>query len=282
MNLTEAETQGDRYRLPCRQSSINAPALRLCRQLHHETCLMPLQINVVDCPEIMRSNTTDTQRLIEELRPFQRRAIRRLRLRLLASVTEVWSLRVILRLIADSSTSSCAIEAAEAPGDFDCCSDSDLRELSIFVTTRDLVLAHADSLGGLRHFISTTPDPGPSPEAANGPITIEFLAPCPPSACTASWATAGLAHLRNLRTLRIVIETSTSVSNQLSSEERRDFAEFIAAILYWVDIDVQWKVQGQSIMLLDDTDEWDVLLQGGDELFSQPGAGIGVIEAGGL
>lgn len=240
----------------------NVQAMLLCRQLHYETRLLPFQVNLVRAPAVMGSNTTATKDFLERLKPFQRSAIRKLELHLLASVTEAWSLRSILRSIADVSDSvehrrflpeRCTknfdnslterqqegiLVGASVHG------NSDLRELTISMTTRDLLLAQGESLAGLLHILTV-------------PSTTPF-------ACAASWVTEGLSYLRSLRRLSIVIEASVSVASQVTAEERDQFSGFVQSVLPSTHIAVQWKVQQDMILSSDESDEWVSLPGSGD------------------
>ena len=227
--------------------------------------MMPLQVNWVQCPAVMGSNTASTKQFLQGLKPFQRRAIRKMEIRLLASVTEAWSLKSILRMIADVSEvdqrgdmvrSSCSGEVETSSsskhmgrdtgkGELCLADGSDLQELVISTTMRNLMLAQADSLVGLMHILSV-------------PAEV-FAGPYIPFACTAAWVTEGLVHLKRLRKLTIVLEISGSVASQLSIEDEVQFPRFVRSTLQWVEVDVQWLIQ-KDIVLAPDDDEWVNLL----------------------
>ncbi|KIW72252.1 hypothetical protein PV04_00459 [Phialophora macrospora] len=202
----------------------------------------------------MGSSTSATKQFLDRLGPYQRRAIRKLELHLLASVTEAWSLRSILRSIADVSDSTNLPEFVpdSCAGEFDVTytgarldgttvfGENSLRELTIFITTRDLLLAEADSLVGLLHILTVPPAAD-----ADGK-------PCTPFACTASWVTEGLAYLRSLRRLSIVIEASVSVASQLDIDDKTGFCDFVKSVLPAADVDIQWITQEDMIHPPDD------------------------------
>ncbi|OCT46860.1 hypothetical protein CLCR_02120 [Cladophialophora carrionii] len=206
----------------------------------------------------MGSSTSTTKQFLEGLAPFQRRAVRKLELHLLASVTEAWSLRSILRLIADvsDSTDPQTFVPDSRDGAFDTgysgsqpgekayatsiSGGSDLRELNIFITTRDLLLAQADSLVGLLHILTV-------PLAAQA-----YAKPRTPFACTASWVTEGLAYLGSLRRLSIVIEASVSVARQLTSDDKIGFSNFVRSVLPRAIVEVKWITQKNMILSPDD------------------------------
>ncbi len=256
----------------------NVQAMQICRQLHHETRLLPFQVNLVSAPAGMGSNTTATKEFLDRLKPFQRCAIRKLELHLLASVTEAWSLRSILRSIADDAdpvehrrfiSSRCVgrmdnthteKQQDTVPMGADAHGSSDLRELTIFITTRDLLLAHAESSIGMQHMLTV-----PSDLSAR-PIT--------PFACTASWVTEGLVYLASLRRLTIVIEASAYVASQVTAQEKEDFSKFVELALPSTDVAVQWKVQQNMILSSDESDEWASLLWFGDTIESHNPQGV--------
>ncbi|EXJ65154.1 hypothetical protein A1O7_01494 [Cladophialophora yegresii CBS 114405] len=224
----------------------------------------------------MGSSTSTTKQFLEGLEPFQRRAVRKLELHLLASVTEAWSLRSILRSIAGVSDSTDHQKSVPDSwhGEFDIsCSrsqseekaygtsisgGSDLRELIIFISTRDLLLAQADSLVGLLHILTVPP-------AAHA-----YAKPCTPFACTASWVTEGLVYLRSLRRLRIVIEASVSVASQLTTHNKTGFSNFVKSVLPRAVVEVEWITQKNMILSPDD-DEWVSFLGGSDLMASDAG-----------
>ncbi|ETI29117.1 hypothetical protein G647_01570 [Cladophialophora carrionii CBS 160.54] len=223
----------------------------------------------------MGSSTSTTKQFLEGLAPFQRRAVRKLELHLLASVTEAWSLRSILRLIADVSDST--DQQTFVPDSWDGAFDkgysvsqkaygtsvsggSDLRELNIFITTRDLLLAQADSLVGLLHILTVPP-------AAQA-----YAKPRTPFACTASWVSEGLAYLGSLRRLSIVIEASVSVANQLTGDDKIGFSNFVRSVLPRAIVEVKWITQKNMILSPDD-DEWVSFLWDDDLMASDAGQG---------
>lgn len=206
---------------------------------------MPLQVNSVNAPAVMGSNTTATKHFLERLKPIQRHAIRKMELHLLASVTEAWTLQSILHLIANTARSENGREVfPNEVGDSEVQhSRSDLRELAIFVTTRDLLLALADSLTGLLHVLTAPP----ACKASSRPPT--------PFGCTASWVSE-IAHLTSLRRLDLVIEASADVASQIPIEERTGFANFVEGILPGTNVDIRWKVQQNMILPPDDSESW--------------------------
>ncbi|KIW30291.1 uncharacterized protein PV07_06047 [Cladophialophora immunda] len=259
---------GDQYKVSSGKSSTHAAnnnimqPLLLCRQLYWETRLMPLQVNCVKCPATMGSNTSATKRFLDALKPFQRRAIRELELHLLASVTEAWSLRSILRSIAGATETGvdCGLEQSGGGADIEigggeegkvgqtlgkdldnATSDSRLTELTVHITTRDLLLAQADSMVGLLHILSVAP----------------FSQDCPATAfaCAATWVTEGLAFLQSLRKLTIVIESSVSVATQITEIERNGFEQALRSSLSSVNVTVEWRVHRDMILGMDDS-EW--------------------------
>jgi hypothetical protein len=231
-----------------RSASDNVEALLLCRQIHHEARLLPLQINVIECPAIMGSNTALTKSFLDSLKPFQRGAIRKMKLHLLASVPEAWSLRSILRSVADISNSnekqgiaqdhclsgygtSYTRTRYDKPARTSGHGKSDLRELTIFITTRDLLLATTDSLIGLLHVLAVPP-------ASNS-----WQQHTASVAHTASWISEGLIYLSSLRRLNITIEASTSVASDLISGEHMYFSDLVNSVLPLVAVDIRWKVR---------------------------------------
>ncbi|OAL31601.1 hypothetical protein AYO20_08144 [Fonsecaea nubica] len=232
-------------------------SLLVCRQLYQETRLIPFQVNCVKCPAVMGSNTLATKRLIDALQPFQRRAIRRLELHLLASVTEAWSLRSILRSIAgvtETETNCTLRQSGGGTGDeisFDGNaetdkrpekdSDTSLRELSVHMTTRDLLLAQADSMVGLLHMLMVAPFSQERPSTA--------------FAWTAAWVTEGLAFLESLRKLTIVVESSLLVAKQLAANERWQFEQTLKSSLPTVEVKVEWRLH-RDINLEKDDGDW--------------------------
>lgn len=250
----------------CQQSLIatNVQALVLCRQLHGETRLMPFQLNEVCCPVTFGSNTSATRHFIDALRPFQRRAIKELEIHLLASVTEAWAFTSILRSIAglpqtDSQRSETenddrdevgfertgadrSLISIHDPGKLNT-PTADLKSLTIHITTRDLMLPQADSLPGLLHILNITP-------------AWDLAACSSPAYGTASWATEGLVHLMALGRLKIILETSVFAAKQVSIPNRNTFAQALKKYLPWVpEIQVQWRVQKDVILRIDDS-EW--------------------------
>jgi len=238
---------------------------------------MPLQVNLVNLPAVMGSNTIATKQFLEELRPFQRSAIRKMELHLLASVTEAWSLRSMIRSIADVSDSvenrdflpdHCAGEfdtgcTGRDPESSNSHGSSDLRELAIFITTRDLLLAQADSLVGLLHVLTVPP----AFEASARPST--------PFACTASWVTQGLGYLKSLRKLNIVIEASALIASQIPIDDRAQFAGFVQAVLPSTKVDIKWITRKDMILAPDDLESssWVDLLWLSDTMASNVGQG---------
>jgi hypothetical protein len=216
--------------------------LLICRQVHAEMHLLPFQINKVKCPSTFGSNITATKQFLSSLRKVQRNAIRRLDLDLLASVTEIWAAKSLLRLLAGvDETDACQNNSpqnveAHRSRDATSASRSDLRSLTIRVGTRDLYLQQADSLAGLMHFLACGP-------------------PYPVSFASTTWATEGLVHIRALRRLTIVVEASDDVAHQVSSAERDQFRRTLAGQLPGdVTVNVDWRIK-IPIWIIDDN-EW--------------------------
>ncbi|KAJ9605107.1 hypothetical protein H2200_010497 [Cladophialophora chaetospira] len=241
--------------------SDSVKAMLLCRRLYQETRLMPLQVNPVQPLPVMGSNTTATKRFLDKCKAGQRRAIRKMELHLLASVTEAWSLQSILRSVADVHDPAEELEdvprgAGNSEFDTSCTEinvrqsdlhgSSNLRQLAITVTTRDLLLAQADSLVGLLHVLTVPP----ACEASTRPST--------PFACTASWVSE-IAHFKSLRRLTLVIEASAVVANQVPIDDRKRFADFVQVVVPTTKVDIQWKVQENMILAPDDSESWDFL-----------------------
>ena len=183
----------------------------------------------------MGSNLIATEQFLKALQPFQRNAIRSMKLQLLGSVTETWSLRSVLRALAHISNS---------PG------RSDLRELTVVITSRDLLLAGADSRVGLLHVLAVPLASGACSRSSNS------------SGHIASWITEGLALLRALRRLKIVIEISASVGSQLDADIKDSFTDFVRSVVSWIEVDIQWTVR-DSIISIDD-DSWADFVGHGD------------------
>ena len=234
---------------------------------------MPLQVNLVQAPAVMGSNTTATKQFLDVLKPLQRRSIKHMELHLLASVTEAWSLQSILRSVTDVHGSAEQLEfvprgAESSKFDNNCTAvnvrqsdlhgSSDLRELAIFITTRDLMLNQADSLVGLLHVLTVPPDF----EASARPST--------PFAVTANWVSE-IAHLRALRRLNLVIEASSLVASQIPIDDRDQFAAFVQAVLPSTKVDVKWKVRKDMICAPDDSDSWGDFLWLSDVMTSNAG-----------
>ncbi|EXJ76048.1 uncharacterized protein A1O5_00556 [Cladophialophora psammophila CBS 110553] len=227
----------------------------------------------------MGSNTSATKHFLDVLKPFQRRAIRKLELHLLASVTEAWSLRSILRSIAGVMGTNGDSDLVKSSGgadieigwnerekaDHKSAKDSDdwgggcsLRELAVHVTTRDLLLAQADSMVGLLHILTIAPSSQDRPSTA--------------FACAASWVTEGLVFLKSLQKLTIVIESSVSVATQVTSAERRHFELALKLSLSCVNVTVEWRVQRDMILGMDDS-EWVDFVWLHDSTISAQGQG---------
>lgn len=262
---------GCRYALPSPRSSSSAAsdrigsshspgsngylnALFVCRQIHRETRLLPFQVNSINHPATFGSNISATKHFLDGLRPFQRSAIRKLEIHLLASVTEAWSLRSILRSIADvTEANSCRKRVGQDDGQEelqgvkdkkgrDKCLASDLRSLTVHIATRDLLLAQADSLAGLTHMLTTAPLPFSSTHSSP-------VAPC------ASWVAEGVAYLTSLRRLTIFVEMSTPVAKEVSAFERSRFEQGVKMSLPWiVEVNIQWRVRQHMIVGMGDHD----------------------------
>ncbi|OAP62227.1 hypothetical protein AYL99_04430 [Fonsecaea erecta] len=248
-----------------RENAVNnnlVQPLLLCRQIYRETRLMPLQVNRVKCPATMGSNTSATKRFLDALMPFQRRAIQQLEVHLLASVTEAWSLRSILRSIAgvtdtrsdrglgksgsradlevgwdekEKGGQTPSIDSNNSTG------DSSLKELTVHITTRDLLLAQADSTVGLLHILTVAPFSQDHPSTA--------------FAYAATWVTEGLVFLKSLRKLTVVIEFSVSVATQVTATDRNHFEHTLRSSLSSVDVTVDWRIHREMILGIDDN-EW--------------------------
>jgi hypothetical protein len=132
--------------------------------------------------------------------------------------------------------------------------------LTIFITTRDLFLAQADSLVGLLHILTVPPEADADAR------------PCTPFACTASWVIEGLAYLSSLRRLSIVVEASVSVASQLSIDDKTSFSDFVKSVLPAADVDIQWITQKDMILCPDDN-EWVSFLWGSDSMAADAGQG---------
>ncbi|KIW50908.1 hypothetical protein PV05_09685 [Exophiala xenobiotica] len=216
--------------------------LLICRQVHGEMHLLPFQINKVKCPSVFGSNITATKQFLSSLREVQRGAIRQIDLSLLASVTEIWEVRSLLRLMAGMDETdrrqNTARQDTETRPSRDASSGSrfDLRSLTIHIGTRDLYLQQADSLAGLMHFLACGP-------------------PYPVSFASTSWVTEGLVHVRALRRLTIIVEASGDVAHQVSSTERDQFQQTLAKQLPGdVTVNVAWRIKN-PIWIIDDS-EW--------------------------
>ncbi|KIX96116.1 uncharacterized protein Z520_08371 [Fonsecaea multimorphosa CBS 102226] len=276
---------GDQYKLSGPGSSTDAASnnvvqpLLLCRQLYRETRMMPLQVNRVNCPATMGSNTSATKRFLDALMPVQRRAIRKLEVHLLASVTEAWSLRSILRSLAGVTETGGDSGLGERGGGADVeiswdekgevgqksgeysenpSGDSSLTKLTVHITTRDLLLAQADSMVGLLHILTVAPFP------QDRPSTV-FV-------CAATWVTEGLAFLKSLRTLTIVIESSVSVATQVTATERSQFEQALKSSLLSVNVTVEWRVHREMLLGMDDS-EWVNFLWMHDSTITADGQG---------
>ncbi|KIV77620.1 hypothetical protein PV11_09408 [Exophiala sideris] len=214
-------------------------ALCLCRQIYTEAHVLPFRTNLVSCSATFGSNTTTTDRFLKRLRSFQRNAIKRLELNLLASMTETWSLISVLRLIANVAGGD---ELQDTPLHLASGQDpasagaSDLQALTINIGTRDLYLAQADSLTGLTHMLDLTPA---APAFLSG----------------ASWVTDGLVHLKALRRLTIAVEISGTVAQQMASSGKDQFRQNLVNLLPCVlEIKVDWKVVDDLVAKIDDND----------------------------
>jgi hypothetical protein len=204
--------------------------------------LLPFQINKVKCPSTFGSNITATKQFLSSLRKVQRNAIRRLELDLLASVTEIWAAKSLLRFLAGvdeidacQNISPQNVESHRSR-DATSASRSDLRSLTIRVGTRDLYLQQADSLAGLMHFLACGP-------------------PYPVSFASTTWVTEGLVHIRALRRLAIVVEASDDVAHLVSSTERDQFQQILAGQLPGdVTVNVDWRIKN-PLWIIDDN-EW--------------------------
>jgi hypothetical protein len=222
--LLNAFRQGPQYKTYSKGGSLynwsdyeTMHALLISPQLYDEMQLVPFEVNTVGTLPVMGSNLASTSKFVNGLRPVQRRAIRKLWLHLLASVNEAWTLRSILQSTAGRGDR----------GDLDDGSGgSDLQELEIFITSRDLLLAQADSLTGLLHLLAVSS----SSECSVGTA----------ASCTASWARS-LAHFKRLRRLTITIEASKSVLEHLLLEDQSCFEEHVQSTVSWVEVSVRWK-----------------------------------------
>ena len=220
-------------------SSRYLSALLLCHQIYEQARLLPFRTNLVSCPATFGSNMTTTNRFLKSLRNFQRNAVKRLELNLLASMAETWSLISILRLIANvasedglQDTPLRAISAQDPRS----AGESDLQALTINIGTRDLYLAQADSLTGLTQMLDLTP-------SARASLSC------------ASWVTDGLVHLKALRRLTIVVEMSGAIAQRLEPTMKDQFQQGLVSSLPWISENkVEWKVVGDPVAKIDDND----------------------------
>jgi hypothetical protein len=199
-------------------------ALLISQQLYNEVQLLPFEVNTIGTLPVMGSNLASTTRFLNGLAPVQRRSIRKMWLHLLASVNETWALRSILQSLGNEKTDT-------GKGEF---GESELRELDIFITSRDLLLAQADSLTGLLHLLAVPS----SSECSVGMVAT----------CSASWVAQGLAHFKHLQRLTITIEASKSVLEHLAPEDQSCFEEHVQSTVPWVDVSIRWKPSSGKIL----------------------------------
>ncbi|KAI1622469.1 hypothetical protein EDD37DRAFT_610892 [Exophiala viscosa] len=220
-------------------SSRYLTTLLLCRQIYTQARLLPFRTNLVSCPATFGSNTTTTRRFLKSLRSFQRNAIRRLELTLLASMVDTWSLISILRLLANAAGENELQDTPSGPTpaqDQESARETPLQALTINIGTRDLYLAQAESLTGLTHM-------------------LDLSTSAPTYLSCASWVIDGLVHLKALRRLTIVVEMSGAVAQRLEPSRKDQFQQVLDSSLPWVsEIRVEWKVVDDRVAKTDDND----------------------------
>jgi hypothetical protein len=122
------------------------------KQIHHETHLLPFQINALVCPAITDSSTSATDKLLHRLSWQQRNAIRRIKLQVTGSTLDQTAAAKIFKYLrlgtcdgdVDSGVGFLALPSY----------NGQLREVELTVSARDIAVPLADCRVGLQQALN--------------------------------------------------------------------------------------------------------------------------------
>jgi hypothetical protein len=109
-----------------------------CRSIREETSLLPFQNFPLDSPAHFGTNLSTTIASLRRMQPWQVQAIRRIDLSLMGSVFEIFEAGRVITALREGS---------------------DLQQLSIQLTARDVVMPMADAVTGMRKALDIDTSP---------------------------------------------------------------------------------------------------------------------------